>query len=117
MAKQNVFYTGDKNRDYLLGYFLGWSGFADAGLLLNIFNSGGNSWIPLNFSSDEYQHPLLSDDTPNISEPIVRGAMVQSIIKNISLMGNCLGSSEDLKKAIQLQGNMTLDLSLIKYIN
>lgn len=49
------------------------------------------------------QHPLLSNDTPNNVEPIVRGALGQSIVKNVSLLGNCLGTTEDLERAIQLQ--------------
>lgn len=49
------------------------------------------------------QHYLLSSETPNDAEPKVRNAVVQSIIKNISIMGNCLGSTQDLEHAIALQ--------------
>lgn len=49
------------------------------------------------------QHPLLSIDTPKNAEPIVRGALAQSIVKNVSLLGNCLGTTEDLERALRLQ--------------
>lgn len=49
------------------------------------------------------QHPLLSSNTPSDAEPMVRGALEMSIIKNVSILGNCLGSKEDLQGAIQLQ--------------
>lgn len=49
------------------------------------------------------QHPLLSSDTPSNAEPVVRGALAMSIAKNVSILGNCLGSKEDLETAIQLQ--------------
>jgi NADPH:quinone reductase-like Zn-dependent oxidoreductase len=51
------------------------------------------------------QHPLLSNDTPRDAEPVVRGALEMSIVKNVSILGNCLGSREDLERAIQLQNN------------
>lgn len=47
--------------------------------------------------------PLLSSDTPSDAEPVVRGALEMSIVKNVSILGNCLGSKEDLERAIQLQ--------------
>ncbi|RPK03271.1 alcohol dehydrogenase [Bacillus subtilis] len=49
------------------------------------------------------QHPLLSSSTPSDAEPVVRGALEMSIVKNVSILGNCLGSKEDLERAIQLQ--------------
>lgn len=55
LAKKNGFYTGEENRDYILGYFLGWGGVADSALLLNIINSGKSVWFPLNISSTQYQ--------------------------------------------------------------
>lgn len=62
IAKKRGFYTGEKNREYLLGYFLGWSGFADSILLLNIFKKGNVSTIPLNLSADSYQNILFEED-------------------------------------------------------
>lgn len=58
LSKKNGFYTGEKNRDYILGYFLGWSGFADSCLLLVQFNNNNKPWIPLNLSSNIYQENL-----------------------------------------------------------
>lgn len=55
LAKVQGFYTGEKNRDYLLGYFLGWSGTADSGILLKLLSEGQVPWIPLGLSSDSYQ--------------------------------------------------------------
>lgn len=55
VALNNGFFTGEKNRDYLLGYFLGWSGIIDSLVLLNTFKTGGKLWIPLNLSSPAYQ--------------------------------------------------------------
>jgi type 2 lantibiotic biosynthesis protein LanM len=55
LANNNGFYTGEKNRDYLLGYFLGWSGVADSALLLKMYNDGDPAWLPLNLSSVSYQ--------------------------------------------------------------
>ncbi|KPN14192.1 hypothetical protein AKG37_08965 [Bacillus australimaris] len=49
------------------------------------------------------QHPLLSSDTPINAEAVIRGALEMSIVKNVSIVGNCLGSKEDLERAIQLQ--------------
>lgn len=49
------------------------------------------------------QHPKLSQETPKDAEATVRGALEMSIVKNVSIMGNCLGSREDLEGAIQLQ--------------
>ncbi|KOO46497.1 alcohol dehydrogenase catalytic domain-containing protein [Priestia koreensis] len=49
------------------------------------------------------QHPLLSNETPKDAEATVRGALEMSIVKNVAILGNCLGSREDLEGAIQLQ--------------
>jgi NADPH:quinone reductase-like Zn-dependent oxidoreductase len=49
------------------------------------------------------QHPLISESSPTEIEPITRNALVQSIEKNVSLIGNCLGTTEDLKRACNLQ--------------
>ena len=62
LANKNGFYTGEKNRDYLLGYYLGWSGVGEAALLLQIFNSGNLSFFSLNLSSDVYQEILFRGD-------------------------------------------------------
>lgn len=61
LAKTQGFYTGEKNRDYLMGYFLGWSGTADSAVLLNLFREGKVSWIPLGLSSDLYQKVLFGE--------------------------------------------------------
>lgn len=61
IANNNGFYTGENNRDYLMGYFLGWSGLADSILLLNIFREGKISSFPLNLSSDDYQKKLFKE--------------------------------------------------------
>lgn len=58
ISKKRGFYTGEKNKDHLLGYFLGWSGFADSSVLLNNFNKNQDAWIPLNISTDYYQEQL-----------------------------------------------------------
>lgn len=55
LAKIHGFYTGEKNRDYLLGYFLGWSGTADSAILLQLFLRGETPWIPLGLSAELYQ--------------------------------------------------------------
>ena len=62
LANHHGFYTGEKNRDYLLGYFLGWSGVADSALMLKIYNNGDSAWFPLNLSSDSYQRNLYKED-------------------------------------------------------
>lgn len=61
LANANGFYTGEKNRDYLLGYFLGWSGVADSAVLLEMYNNGDSPWVPLNLSSVSYQHIRRSE--------------------------------------------------------
>ncbi|MFV9830543.1 hypothetical protein A4A36_10855 [Bacillus subtilis] len=62
LVNHNGFYTGEKNRDYLLGYFLGWSGVADSALLLKMYNNGESAWFPLNLSSVSYQRKLYKED-------------------------------------------------------
>lgn len=59
LIDQNGYYTGEKYRDYLLGYFLGWSGMADSALLLKMYNEGSSPLIPLNLSSLDYQKKLM----------------------------------------------------------
>jgi len=71
----------------------------NVGHALNYLKTGG-TYITCGMRD---QHPLLSIDTPNNAEPIVRGALAQSIVKNVSILGNCLGSTEDLERAIRLQ--------------
>lgn len=58
-ACKNGFCTGENNRDYLLGYFLGWSGVAESALLLQICNEGSIPWFPLNLSSKTYQESVI----------------------------------------------------------
>lgn len=60
-AHVNGFCTGEENRDYLLGYFLGWSGVAESALLLKMYNNDNSSWFPLNLSSNAYQQMLFED--------------------------------------------------------
>lgn len=48
------------------------------------------------------QHPILSEETPKKMEPIVRAAISQAILKNVSIIGNCLGTTEDLESSIEL---------------
>jgi NADPH:quinone reductase-like Zn-dependent oxidoreductase len=60
------------------------------------------------------QHPVLSNETPRDTEPVVRGALEMSIVKNASILGNCLGSREDLERAIQLQNNKEMRLIMDK---
>lgn len=48
------------------------------------------------------QHPLLSEKSPIENEPILRRALTTGIMKNISFIGNCLGTNEDLQNAISL---------------
>ncbi|MDG0819669.1 hypothetical protein M4L90_07110 [Staphylococcus equorum] len=38
------------------------------------------------------QHPILSEQTPKESGPIIRSALTKCIFKNITFIGNCLGS-------------------------
>lgn len=59
LANTNGFYTGEKNKDYILGYFLGWGGIADSALLLKMFNNGTPTWFPLSLSSVSYQQNIF----------------------------------------------------------
>jgi lantibiotic modifying enzyme len=56
-ASKKGYYTGDPSRQALLGYFFGWSGIADTGLLLEEAIGGIPVWVPLSFrnlwSADE----------------------------------------------------------------
>ena len=55
MAQKNGYMTGEENRDYIMGYFLGWSGFSDSANLLDMYLKGHKPWVPLNLSGDIYQ--------------------------------------------------------------
>lgn len=59
-VKKIGYYTGEQSRDYLMGYFLGWSGIIDTGILLKNYNRGEKSFIPLNLSSKDYQEKLFN---------------------------------------------------------
>lgn len=61
LANTNGFYTGEKNKDYILGYFLGWGGVADSALLLKMYNEGTSAWFPLNLSSVSYQQNVFKE--------------------------------------------------------
>lgn len=58
-VNKNGFYTGERYRDYLMGYFLGWSGIIDSAILLKMFNKGEKAFLPLNLSSKDYQDTLF----------------------------------------------------------
>ncbi|MVF16000.1 type 2 lanthipeptide synthetase LanM [Fructilactobacillus sanfranciscensis] len=59
-AQKNGFYTGIKRNDYILGYFIGWSGFIDTAIILNNINKNNEyMWIPINLSSNNYQKNLI----------------------------------------------------------
>lgn len=55
IMKTSGFTTGSQHRDHLLGYFLGWSGFADSALLLEMINDNKQPYFPLNLSTKPYQ--------------------------------------------------------------
>lgn len=57
-ANKNGFYTGERNREYILGYILGWSGIIDSILILRLAQKGNKPWIPINLSCYEYQKKL-----------------------------------------------------------
>lgn len=61
LANTNGFYTGEKNKDYILGYFLGWGGVTDSALLLKMYNNGNSAWFPLNLSSISYQQNIFKE--------------------------------------------------------
>ncbi|BDQ49945.1 hypothetical protein EfsSVR2281_17560 [Enterococcus faecalis] len=75
----NGYYTGEKNRDYLLGYFLGWSGMADSALLLKMYNEGSSPLIPLNLSSLDYQKKLMGG--VNYESPSCNKSQIQKFIR------------------------------------
>ncbi|MGL4743514.1 MAG: DUF4135 domain-containing protein, partial [Dermatophilaceae bacterium] len=50
-ARDEGYVTGDTGRQGVLGYFLGWSGIADTGLLLAAAMAGGRPWVPLSMTS------------------------------------------------------------------
>lgn len=50
-ARDEGYLTGDPARQGLLGYFLGWSGIADTGLLLSAAREGRPSWVPVAFTA------------------------------------------------------------------
>lgn len=58
------------------------------------------------------QHPVISGNTPLQHEPKVRNAIRDVILKNITIIGNCLGTSEDLKYAIKLVENDDLHVPI-----
>lgn len=60
-AQSDGFYIGESNREYLLGYMMGWSGVIDTILLLNLIKDGKKHWIPLNLSTNEYQEQLKKE--------------------------------------------------------
>ena len=49
-ARTHGYVTGDPARQGLLGYFLGWSGIADTGLLLRDALAGHRVWVPVAFA-------------------------------------------------------------------
>lgn len=67
------------------------------GLAVKYINVGG-TYITCGLRD---QHPLLSEGTPWSAEPTVRGAVAQAIMKNVSILGNCLGTSQDLKNSLE----------------
>jgi len=52
-AATQGFYTGERQKDHLLGYMLGWSGVADSAVLLDAYRSGRRPWIPLGLSQSK----------------------------------------------------------------
>lgn len=60
-AQSDGFYIGESNREYLLGYMMGWSGVIDTILLLNLVKDGRQHWIPLNLSTIDYQEQLKKE--------------------------------------------------------
>jgi len=49
-AERSGCITGVPNRTNLPGYFLGWSGFADSAIVLELELQGQSSWLPLAFT-------------------------------------------------------------------
>lgn len=87
IAKQNITHVFDPFFDMNIGYAL-------------YYLQTGGTYITCGLRD---QHPSLSNSTPSNAEPIARGALATSIVKNVSILGNCLGSKEDLETAIHLQ--------------
>ncbi|THG91060.1 hypothetical protein AJ85_07375, partial [Alkalihalobacillus alcalophilus ATCC 27647 = CGMCC 1.3604] len=50
------------------------------------------------------QPPFPSINSSTDKESTLRGALAMSIMKNISILGNCLGVKEDLESAVSLHG-------------
>ncbi|MDE9364931.1 DUF4135 domain-containing protein [Luteipulveratus sp. YIM 133132] len=50
-ALDEGYFTGDPARRSMLGYFLGWSGILDSGLLLRHATDGARVWVPVAFSA------------------------------------------------------------------
>ncbi|MGL4176032.1 MAG: DUF4135 domain-containing protein [Dermatophilaceae bacterium] len=50
-ARDEGYVTGAAGRQGVLGYFLGWSGIADSGLLLEAAVAGAVPWVPLSMAS------------------------------------------------------------------
>ncbi|MET0866054.1 MAG: type 2 lanthipeptide synthetase LanM [Nakamurella sp.] len=49
-AQDEGYFTGDREKQALLGYFLGWSGIADTGLQLAEAIAGQSVWVPTAFA-------------------------------------------------------------------
>ncbi len=49
-AKDEGYFTGNREKQALLGYFLGWSGIADTGLQLDTALAGRQVWVPTAFT-------------------------------------------------------------------
>lgn len=49
-AQDEGYFTGDREKHALLGYFLGWSGVADTGLQLHRALAGQQVWVPTAFT-------------------------------------------------------------------
>lgn len=65
-VEKESYYIGEVNRDYLMGYFLGWSGLIDSVILLNICKKEKEDrlaklWIPLNLSTLLYQQKIRQE--------------------------------------------------------
>ena len=46
---------------------------------------------------------MISDETETKKEKMDDNEKVQSIVKNVSIIGNCLGTTDDLTRALKLQ--------------
>ncbi|EGO5824508.1 zinc-binding alcohol dehydrogenase family protein [Enterococcus faecalis] len=63
------------------------------------------------------QHPLLSEKIPIENEPILRRALSMGVMKNITFIGNCLGTYEDLQNAISLEERFSVNPVIDKSYN